>query len=452
MLALAVSPSVARAMADATHSDPAALWGLMPIVLYAILALSGMNILASTLVALAATVLLSVPSLSESVSILGDSVTNQVTLIGFIIVLGAGVGSILRDTGVARMIVAGVLRIAEGRGPRALTLSVMLACLVLVAALGNLSGTLAVAAPLLIPVAARLGYTRTSTATLMFVGGCAGLAIAPFAGSNVAIMTAAEVGYGQYLLYGGGPLALLSMIIGMFWIPVVQRRTAAAGDFYTTEESVDADVPVTPAAKRATTVFAVLLAVLVIGAIITEIGLIFPLIALPILAVSTGLAAGQKPGAWLKSLAQGMRSMLGLLILFWLLAVVFLLINRLAPYDTLLVLLGPRLEEASPFVFAVIVALIGWVGVPGATAAQVVLLDQVFGPLIGQIGLSAASWVVVLLFASKGDTYGPFPNPNMVSAMGMAHSKNLRTMLLTGWILLVPAALMYTLLLLVETR
>ncbi len=270
----------------------------MPIVLYAILALSGMNILASTLVALAATVLLSVPSLSESVSILGDSVTNQVTLIGFIIVLGAGVGSILRDTGV----------------------------------------------------------------------------------------------------------------------------------------------------------FAVLLAVLVIGAIITEIGLIFPLIALPILAVSTGLAAGQKPGAWLKSLAQGMRSMLGLFILFWLLAVVFLLINRLAPYDTLLVLLGPRLEEASPFVFAVIVALIGWVGVPGATAAQVVLLDQVFGPLIGQIGLSAASWVVVLLFASKGDTYGPFPNPNMVSAMGMAHSKNLRSMLLTGWILLVPAAGLYTLLLFLETR
>lgn len=451
-LAIAVSPAVARAMADSSHSDPAALWGLMPIVLYAFLALAGMSILLSTLTALVATVLLSVPSLTEAGDLITSSLTNQVTLIGFIIVLGAGTGSVLRDAGVAKLIVAGVLRLAQGRGARALAASIMLACLVLVAALGNLSGTLAIAAPLLIPVAARLGYTRTATATLMFVGGCAGLAIAPFAGSNVAIMTAADVGYGSYLLYGGGPLAVLSLVIGMFWIPVIQRRTAAAGDFYTAAESASIETPSSATDRRATAVFTTLLVILVIAAIITEIGLVFPLIALPILAIATGLAAKQRPGAWLRSLASGMRTMLGLFLLFWLLAVVFLLINRLAPYDTLLVLLGPRLESASPFVFAVIVALIGWVGVPGATAAQVVLLDQVFGPLIGQLGISSASWVVVLLFSSKGDTYGPFPNPNMVSAMGMARSTNLRSMLLTGWVLLVPVAAMYTLLLFMETR
>ena len=60
--------------------------------------------------------------------------------------------------------------------------------------------------------------------------------------------------------------------------------------------------------------------------------------------------------------------------------------------------------------------------------------------------------MVVLLFASKADTYGPFPNPNMVSTMGLAHSTNLRTMLLTGWVLLVPVALMYVAMLFFETR
>ena len=138
-------------------------------------------------------------------------------------------------------------------------------------------------------------------------------------------------------------------------------------------------------------------------------------------------------------------------LLFWLLAVLFIVIDRLQPFDAVLELLGPQLQASSPFVFSIIVALIGWVGVPGATAAQVVLIDQVFGPLAGQIGVGPWSWVIVLLFASKADTYGPFPNPNMVSSMGLAHSKSLRTMLLSGWVLLIPAIVMYLVLLLFET-
>jgi Na+/H+ antiporter NhaC len=449
--AFAVSPAV-RAAADAGGSDPAALWGLLPIGLYAVLAISGMSILASTLVALAAAVVLDVPTLPQTGELLLGSLTNQVTIIGLIIALGAGVGGVLRESGVAQMIVAGVLRLVGQRGPRTVAAGIMLACLVLVASLGTLAGALAIAAPLLIPVAARLGYTRIATATLMFVGGCAGLALAPFAGSNVAIMQAAGVGYGEYVLFGAGPLALLTLVIGMLWVPVVQRRSARAGDFYTAEEAADTSIPVTRATRAATIVFVALLIVLVAFAIATGIGIIFPLIALPLLALATGIAARLPIRAWLTAMGRGMWSMAGVFLLFWLLAVLFLIIDRLQPFDTVLALLGPQLETSSPFVFTLIIALIGWVGVPGATAAQVVLIDRVFGPLAGQIGVGAGSWVVVLLFASKADTYGPFPNPNMVSTMGLAHSKNLRTMLLTGWILLVPAALMYTVILYLETR
>ena len=169
------------------------------------------------------------------------------------------------------------------------------------------------------------------------------------------------------------------------------------------------------------------------------------------LAIVTGVTARTPPRIWLRAVGKGMGSMAGVFLLFWLLAVLFIIIDRLHPFDAVLTLLGPHLEASSPFVFSVIVALIGWVGVPGATAAQVVLIDQVFGPLAGQMGVGAASWVIVLLFSSKADTYGPFPNPNMVSSMGLAHSKDLRAMLLTGWVLLVPVALMYLMILLVET-
>jgi H+/gluconate symporter-like permease len=450
IVAAIVSPAVSSAV-QAGGADPASLWGLLPIGLYAVLAISGMGILASTLVALAAALLMSIPSVPEVGSILVGSLTNQVTIIGLVIALGAGVGVILRASGVAQMIVAGVLKLVGSRGPRTVALGIMLACLVLVASLGTLAGALAIAAPLLIPVAARLGYTRISTGVLMFVGGCAGLALAPFAGSNVAIMEAAQVGYGQYVLFGAGPLALMTMAVGMLWVPVVQRRSQKAGDFYTAAEAAEVHQTVTRPMRIATWVFLGLLVVLIVFAVVTAVGLIFPLIALPVLAIAVGIAARVPIRQWFAAMWKGIWSMAPVFLLFWLLAVLFLVIDRLQPFQAVLAMLGPQLEASSPFVFSIIVALIGWVGVPGATAAQVVLIDQVFGPLAGQIGVGANSWVIVLLFASKADTYGPFPNPNMVSTMGLAHSTNLRTMLLTGWVLLVPVALMYIVILFFET-
>ena len=448
ILSMYVSPLIR----DTNSLEPIALWGLLPIGLYALLALSGMSVLISTLIALVSAIFLDIPTGAQFGDLLVGSLTNQVTIIGFIIVLGAGVGGILRETGVAQVIVAGVLRIVGQRGPRAVALGIMFACLILVASLGTLAGALAIAAPLLIPVAARLGYTRISTATLMFVGGCAGLALAPFAGSNVAIMQAAQVGYGTYILFGAGPLALLTLGVGILWVPLIQRRSAKRGDFYTPDEAADKNIIITPLARRATRLFFGILVVLVTFAILAGIGIAFPLIALPILAAMTGFGARLSVKRWFASIGQGMRSMVGVFVLFWLLAVLFLAVDRLQPFDAVLALLQPQLQASSPFLFSLLVSLIGWVGVPGATAAQVVLIDKVFGPLAGEIGVSASSWVVVLLFASKADTYGPFPNPNMVSAMGLARSNNLRIMLLTGWILLVPAVLMYILILFLETR
>ncbi|MDN5727394.1 MAG: hypothetical protein L0G99_15925, partial [Propionibacteriales bacterium] len=128
-----------------------------------------------------------------------------------------------------------------------------------------------------------------------------------------------------------------------------------------------------------------------------------------------------------------------------------LVIDRLAPFEVVLELVGPQLAQGSPFVFTVIISLLGWVGVPGATAAQVVLLDKVFGPLAGTLGVGPGAWVVAMLFASKADTYGPFPNGNMVGAMGLARSTNLKNMMITGWAVLIPACIMYAVILLVTT-
>ncbi|MCF2586928.1 Na+/H+ antiporter NhaC family protein [Brevibacterium sp. UCMA 11752] len=442
---------IVLAIVAAFVSDGPTLWGLLPIVLYAVLAILGMDIVVATVVSVVAGLIIGKMGVLEIGTLLGDSLADQITIIGLIIMLGAGVGEVLKVTGVAQSIVSSVMHVFGRSGRNAVVFGVMISCLILVASLGTLAGAIAIAAPILLPITARLGFTKSATASMLFIGGCAGLAIAPFAGSNVAIMEAAEVNYGQYILYGAGPIALLSLALGIPIVSLMQRWTAKKGDFYSAEEVGGAET-VSSSSRLPTAVFLVLLAISVVFAAVTSAGTTFPLLALPVLGIATAVANRMRPQDIVSTIYRGCSQVISIFLLFWLLAALFIVIDLLAPFDVVMDLFGSQLQSASPFVFTVIIALLGWVGVPGATAAQVVLLDKVFGDLGATLGVTAGSWVVVLLFASKADTYGPFPNGNMIGVMGLARSTNLRNMLITGWMLLVPACVLYFIILFVETR
>ncbi|QNP66365.1 Na+/H+ antiporter NhaC family protein [Streptomyces genisteinicus] len=432
-------------------TDGPTAWGLLPIALYAVLALTGTSLVTVTGLALASAVLVVLPGPGPAADVLGGSVTDPVTVIGLIIVLGAATGEVLRVTGVADALVRGILRLTDGRGRTVLMYGMMLACLVLVASLGTLAGALAIAGPLLVPVAARTGFTRSATAATMFLGGCAGLALAPFAGSNIAIMDTADAGYLLYVAVGAGPLAVLSLLLAAVVVPWVQRRSAAQDDFYRPDEAAEQpqdDAPGQRArARRATWAFALTLAVTVGYATVTRAGTTFPLLALPLLSVVTVAAAGLPPRRAVHAFLTGARRMLPMLLLFWMLAALFGFIDLAKPYDVVLDTFGPDLRHMSALPFALAVAALGWVGVPGATAAQVILIGEVFGPLGTELGIGPAAWVVVLLWASKADTYGPLPNANMVGTMGLARADRLPYLLGTGWALLIPACALYTVLL-----
>ena len=365
------------------------------------------------------------------------------TQIGIIIMLGAGVGEVLRVTGVAERIVVGVMRLTGKHSQTNVLVGILISCFVLVASLGTLAGAIAIAAPILIPVAARIGFTRSATAAAMFLGGCAGLAVAPFAGSNVAIMDAADIDYLSYLKFAAAPLATLSLILAMFIVPLVQRRTTGKGDEYGADDS---GVPGTDHAKHtsaATIAFVTVLLASVVYAAMTKASTTFPLFALPLIGIITGLAARMPVTQVLAEMYEGARHMVRTFFMFWILAALFLAIDQLAPFEVILDRFGSDLMNATGLTFIVLIGLLGWIGIPGATAAQVVLIDKVFGGIAAALGIPAGIWAVALLWGSKADTYGPFPNGNMVGVMGLARSSNLRSLLAVGWLVLIPACLMY---------
>ncbi|MEU8875961.1 Na+/H+ antiporter NhaC family protein [Streptomyces javensis] len=424
------------------------IWGLLPIGMYAVLSLCGMNLLLATVVSLLAAILLVHRSPTDVGALLGTSLGDTVTLIGLICLLGAGLGEVLRQTGAAGILVHGILRMARRDSQLAIHIGVMMSCLVLTFALGTLAGALAIAAPIVVPVMARAGLTRSTTATVMFLGGCAGLALAPFAGSNIAILDASGLDYGRYVLVGAGPLAVLSLALSLVVVPRVQRRSAAAGDdFYEDIDTGAGDEPSGARGARATWAFAVGLGVSVGYATASKSGTAFPLLALPTMAALTAAAGGLSVKDTIDAFCRGAARMVETFLLFWMLAAFFLTVNELKPYDVLLDRFGPQLHGLAPLPFAIAVALLGWLGVPGATAAHVVLLNKVFGPLGTSIGLTPTAWAVTYLWGSKADTYGPYPNANMMAALGFAEGTRLRTLLTVGWTLLIPAAAMYALIL-----
>ncbi|ROO86928.1 putative ion transporter superfamily protein YfcC [Actinocorallia herbida] len=431
--------------AGLTAEAPTA-WGLLPIGVYAALAIGGLNLVGATFVALLSGLLLARPAPVDAATTLLGAFGDSVFFIGVLCALGSALGEILRRTGGAALLVRRVLRMFPADGRSAIALGVMTSALVLVFALGTLAGALAVIAPLVVPVAARAGLTRSTTATALLLGAGAGLATAPFSPANIAIFDATGISYPLFLLVCGLPLALLSYLVAFLVLPRIQRASARDdGDRYAEADGTgEAEGEALPAtAGRAAVAFAAALAVAVLAASITRAGALFPIVALPVMTIVTALAARMPAREALAGFWDGFRRVLAIVALFWMLAVLFDLVTVLDPYAILMDDLSGSLAGLSAYAFALAVALLGWVAVPGATAAQIVLIHQIFGPLGDAVGLSAPAWAVVYLWGSKADTYGPFPNPNMVVALGVAQGIRLRTLLLVGWAVLVPGAVMY---------
>jgi hypothetical protein len=114
---IAVVGLIVCAIAGATADAPT-LWGVLPIAMYAVLCLLGMDLVIATVVSLVGGVLIARQTPAEFGALLGESMGDLVTTIGVIIMLGAGVGEVLRVTGVAHTIVHWVLRVAGAASAR----------------------------------------------------------------------------------------------------------------------------------------------------------------------------------------------------------------------------------------------------------------------------------------------------------------------------------------------
>jgi gluconate:H+ symporter, GntP family len=143
----------------------------------------------------------------------------------------------------------------------------------------------------------------------------------------------------------------------------------------------------------------------------------------------------------------GASKLIWLFLLFWLFNPILVLVAKTNAYQAMLDAGKPILDNIGGYEFSLVAMVIGWLGVAGAAVAQVVLMNDVFGPIAQNLNVPAVAWAAVLLGISQLDWFGPFPNADMIGQMGLARSRDLRRMLYNGWAIMAVNLVMFAVLL-----
>ena len=428
-----VAGLVVSALVQALTSGPT-LWGLLPVAFYAVLVLTGVNIVLATGGALLCAAVMTGTNPIELGDLLAGSLGSFLVIVGFIVLLGAGLGQVAARTGAAHSLVHGVMMRIGLRTTMQVQIGIMVAGTALSAMLGTMVGATAVLATVAIPLAAKVRLCPPAVAAMFHAGGAAGLFIGPFTPPVVTIMGVTDVSYGEFLLNAGGPMALATWVTGFGMARWIQRRYG--NEFsYSAEDLGDlTDVTEPPKnARTASIAFVVSLTGLALAGIIVEATANYILIVMIIAAAITGIAGRLSPTQILDAMYTGGSRLLWLVILFWLFDPFMILTEQTGGYEALLDVLEPLTTTANITIVALILVLVGWLGISGAAVAQVTLMDKLFGPLAASLGIAPGPWSLILLASSQIDWFGPFPGPDMVSQMGLARSTSLRLILYNGW-------------------
>lgn len=202
-----------------------AILGLLPLVLYIILMLRGKDMNVSVLICVVLGAILTKQTPLDFAETLKGSLSSFLSLIGFIIVLGAGLGEVLTKTNVAQNIVYTVVNRFNIKSQKAAIIVSMVISTLLVSMLGTLSGANAIIAPILIPIVASLGITPNTLGVILHGAGATGLYIGPFVPPVVTIMGLTGLSYTQYMKTAGIPLAIIVWGSTLFMAMRTQKLT-----------------------------------------------------------------------------------------------------------------------------------------------------------------------------------------------------------------------------------
>ena len=96
----------------------------------------------------------------------------------------------------------------------------------------------------------------------------------------------------------------------------------------------------------------------------------------------------------------------------------------------------PLIDIGGEVAFLMLSAAVGVFGISGTGVAQAQITHELFLPMVNSLHIDMSIWGLVVLVACQV-TFFVTPTVDMVGQMGLARSKNIKSMLANGWVITV---------------
>ncbi|MEW8974285.1 MAG: Na+/H+ antiporter NhaC family protein [Tissierellaceae bacterium] len=411
--------------------------GLLPLIIYILLSFKKNThpVVNVFICVLLGAILVKQPILQLG-SVIADAMGSFMALIGFIIILGSGLGAVLSKTGVAKNLVHIMMDKIGINTERKAIIGTMITSILLVTLLGTMAGANAIIAPIVIPLISTMGITPSTLAVIFQGAGQTGLFLGPFSPPMVTLMELTGLSYGKILLYAGLPVSICMWIITYIMAKHTQKITFGKYKFDNEDREGEERYIATLETKRATIIFLLTFLILIIYGVAIKSGASYAIFIMITVAITTGIAAGLKIGEIADTMFEGMSKLIWLFVMFILFEPFLIFVQESGAFDALFDILEPLIVNSSQTVFAVLTSLIGIFGINGAAVAQSILMDSLFSNMVNELGIHMGLWSAVLLIGSQITSFA-YPGGDMLGAMGLAQSKDVKSMLKLGYSIIV---------------
>lgn len=406
------------------------IFALLPLIIYIILSFKDLNPVLNVVICVILSAIITKQPFSSFGSVMAESLGSFLGMIGFIIMLGSGLGAVLQKTGVAEYLVMSLVkRIGVDNEKKAIA-TTMVSSTVLVSLLGTLAGANAIIAPIIIPLVATIGITPSTVAVVFMGAGLTGMFVGPYTPQVVTIMGLTNLTYAQYMAAAGVPLAVLVLTITFIMANRVQKKTLGVYAYDNIERPKD-EYSAGSDVKKAALAFGLSMLALIAYGITLQSGSSYAILVISVSAMITGLAGKLHPNDLVDTFIKGASRMMWLFVMFVLFNPFINFIAEVGAFEKLVSMLSPLLQSQSKVVFSFVAALTGIFGVGGAATADNIVMDNMFKPAIQSLGISPSLWALILLVAGQITSFA-YPEADMIGQMGLARSKDMKNLVKYG--------------------
>ena len=407
------------------------LLGLVPLVLYIILVFRDVDPLPATVICVIIGAIICKQDLASFGNVLQKAMGSFLAIVGLIIMLGRGLGEVLNETKVTHTIVHKILYGIGIDTQKKAMAGIMISCFVVIGLLGTMAGGNAILAPIVLPVAAAVGLSRSTIGVIFQAVGEEALILGPFTPPVVTLLGLTKIGYGEMVLFAAGPVAFVTLTATWIMLQRIQAQTKDSNAYE--KGDVVTQYQPTATSRRSTAVFGILFVAAVVYGIFIKAATSYVIVVMLGLALITGMVGGLKFGHTLKTVTKGMAGNVHLFLFFILLDPFINFVEMAGGFKALAVLLQPLVDIGGRGAVMISGGLIGAFGIASATVAELKMLHQMFLPMLSKFGVSMLAWSVALIVATRVTNF-IIPGANMVSSLGFAESNDMKSMIKNGWV------------------